>query len=143
MRSRAQLILPEAQAALGKQVTPELYQSQIEIGTSICHTVADEVGTPLPTGVAADQGFSTLTISLPTSQGYVYAIVLKGSATAKFQGSISSVQSLIGVCSPDVEPNICREPGVGLQDLSYASLPNPVNVSPEQIIQVTVTISFS
>ena len=30
LRSRAQLILPEAQAALGKQVTPELYQSQIE-----------------------------------------------------------------------------------------------------------------
>ncbi|MDQ6653831.1 MAG: carboxylate-amine ligase [Acidobacteriota bacterium] len=41
LRSRAQLILPEAQAALGKQVTPELYQSQIEIGTSICHTVAE------------------------------------------------------------------------------------------------------
>ena len=41
LRSRAQLILPEAQAALGKQVTPELYQSQIEIGTSICHTLAE------------------------------------------------------------------------------------------------------
>lgn len=41
LRWRAQLILPEAQAALGKQVTPELYQSQIEIGTSICHTVAE------------------------------------------------------------------------------------------------------
>lgn len=41
LRSRAQLILPEAQAALGNQVTPELYQSQIEIATSICHTVAE------------------------------------------------------------------------------------------------------
>ena len=41
LRSRAHLILPEAQATLGKMVTPELYQSQIEIATSICHTVAE------------------------------------------------------------------------------------------------------
>lgn len=41
LRSRAHLILPAAQAALGRQVTPELYQSQIEIGTSICQTVAE------------------------------------------------------------------------------------------------------
>jgi carboxylate-amine ligase len=41
LRSRAHLILPEAQAALGNLVTPELYQSQIEIATSICNTVAE------------------------------------------------------------------------------------------------------
>ncbi|GAB3492982.1 carboxylate-amine ligase [Spirosoma knui] len=41
LRSRVQAILPKAQATLGDQVTPELYRSQIEIGTSICHTVSD------------------------------------------------------------------------------------------------------
>ena len=41
LRSRAQLILPEANAVLGDEVTPELYQSQIEIATPICHTLAD------------------------------------------------------------------------------------------------------
>ena len=41
LRSRAYLILPVAQEALGNHVTPELFQSQIEIGTSICHTVAE------------------------------------------------------------------------------------------------------
>jgi len=39
LRSRAQAILPKAQAALGDQVTQELYQSQIEIGTSVCQTL--------------------------------------------------------------------------------------------------------
>jgi len=36
LRSRAQAILPQAQSVLGDRVTPELYRSQIEIGTSIC-----------------------------------------------------------------------------------------------------------
>lgn len=36
LRSRVQAILPQAQAVLGDQVTPELYRSQIEIGTAVC-----------------------------------------------------------------------------------------------------------
>ncbi|MBC3787544.1 carboxylate-amine ligase [Spirosoma utsteinense] len=39
LRSRVQAILPQAKAVLGDQVTPELYRSQIEIGTSICQTI--------------------------------------------------------------------------------------------------------
>ncbi|WP_234734426.1 carboxylate-amine ligase [Tellurirhabdus bombi] len=41
LRSRAQAILPQAKAAVGDQVTAELYRSQIEIGTPICHTLAE------------------------------------------------------------------------------------------------------
>jgi carboxylate-amine ligase len=41
LQSRAQRILPEAQEAVGDQVTPELYLSEIEIGTRICRTLAD------------------------------------------------------------------------------------------------------
>ncbi|HVF54623.1 MAG TPA: carboxylate-amine ligase [Pyrinomonadaceae bacterium] len=41
LRSRAQRILPKAEAAVGDQVQPELYLSQIEIGTPVCRTVTD------------------------------------------------------------------------------------------------------
>ncbi len=41
LRSRAASILLKAQASVGEEVQPELYLSQIEIGTPICHTLAD------------------------------------------------------------------------------------------------------
>lgn len=41
LRSRVQAILPSARSVLGDQVTPELYRSQIEIGTSVCHTLTE------------------------------------------------------------------------------------------------------
>ena len=41
LRSRAAHILPEARAAVGDQVQPELYLSQIEIGTPICRNLAE------------------------------------------------------------------------------------------------------
>ncbi|WP_236648660.1 carboxylate-amine ligase [Spirosoma sp. 209] len=39
LQSDAQLILPEARATVGDQVTPEMYRSQIEIGTPVCQTL--------------------------------------------------------------------------------------------------------
>ncbi len=39
LRSRAQSILTEAREAVGDLVTPELYLSQIEIGTPVCRTL--------------------------------------------------------------------------------------------------------
>jgi carboxylate-amine ligase len=41
LRSRALRILPEAQEAVGDSVTPELFLSQIEIGTNICATLSE------------------------------------------------------------------------------------------------------
>ena len=41
LHSRSQRILPKVQETVGDRVQPELYQSQIEIGTPICHTLAD------------------------------------------------------------------------------------------------------
>ena len=41
LRARASSLLPRAQAKLGDEVTNELYQSQIEIGTPVCHTLAE------------------------------------------------------------------------------------------------------
>lgn len=39
--SRAARILPKAQQAVGEEVQPELYLSQIEIGTPVCQTLAE------------------------------------------------------------------------------------------------------
>jgi carboxylate-amine ligase len=41
LRPGALRILPGARAAVGEQVTPEMYLSQIEIGTPICRTLAE------------------------------------------------------------------------------------------------------
>ena len=41
LRPRALRILPKARAAVGDQVTPELYLSQIEIGTPVCQSLAE------------------------------------------------------------------------------------------------------
>jgi carboxylate-amine ligase len=41
LHSHAEHILPEARAAVGESVTPELYLSQIEIGTLVCKTLAE------------------------------------------------------------------------------------------------------
>ncbi|WP_040005599.1 carboxylate-amine ligase [Fibrisoma limi] len=44
LRSRGRSVLSKAQATVGDQVTQELYLSQIEIGTSVCHSLADVRG---------------------------------------------------------------------------------------------------
>ena len=41
LRQRAGRILPRAQEAVGDEVTNELYQSQIEIGTPVCRTLSE------------------------------------------------------------------------------------------------------
>lgn len=41
LRSRAQAILSNAQAVVGTRITPEMYLSQIEMGTPICQTLAE------------------------------------------------------------------------------------------------------
>jgi carboxylate-amine ligase len=41
LHSRSERILLSAQEVVGEQVTPELYLSQIEIGTPICHALAE------------------------------------------------------------------------------------------------------
>lgn len=41
LRSSAATLLPRAQSEVGDDVTCELYLSQIEIGTPVCHTLAD------------------------------------------------------------------------------------------------------
>jgi carboxylate-amine ligase len=41
LRSRAGQVLPAAEPALGERVQPELYRSQVEANTPVCHTLAE------------------------------------------------------------------------------------------------------
>jgi carboxylate-amine ligase len=41
LRPRVSRVLPKAQEDLGDEVTNELYQSQIEVGTPVCHSLAE------------------------------------------------------------------------------------------------------
>jgi len=41
LRPRSAEVLPHAQKTVGDEVQPELYLSQIEIGTPVCHTLAE------------------------------------------------------------------------------------------------------
>jgi carboxylate-amine ligase len=41
LRPRASRVLPDAQETLGDKVTNEFFQAQIEIGTPVCHTLAE------------------------------------------------------------------------------------------------------
>jgi carboxylate-amine ligase len=41
LHSRQEQIMPEAKATMGDSVTPELYLSQIEIGTPVCHALSE------------------------------------------------------------------------------------------------------
>jgi hypothetical protein len=77
-------------------------------------------------------------------------VVLTGSITAGKNGAVANVQSMVALCDSSVLSVNCR---IGLpisgggsvqpQAFSSATLPSPVNVAAGQIIQLTVTLSFS
>ena len=56
LRQRAGRILPRAQEAVGDEVTNELYQSQIEIGTPVCRTLVGGQGRAGPAPSRGDRG---------------------------------------------------------------------------------------
>jgi hypothetical protein len=73
-------------------------------------------------------------------------VVLEGSVTADHAVDVSVVDTIGKLCLADVSPVDCRAIPSGpitLFRYTTATLPSPVPVDAGQIIQVTVTISFS
>ncbi len=71
---------------------------------------------------------------------------LEGSVTADYGSSIGEVETLTKSCSGSISPTACRSlvPSLGnIRGFTFAELPSSVPVLAGQIIQVTVTISFS
>jgi hypothetical protein len=92
--------------------------------------------------------FPTLTVNNVDNK-----IVLSGTATAAMNGSIGKVATSVGVCSPATAPAACTElayrfgsisvdQAYGGANMTHAII-TPIEVVQDQIIQVTVKISFS
>jgi hypothetical protein len=119
---------------VGGGVTPPCVSSGLPVNCTI-----NEVGSPVNPG-APD--FATLTLS--TNLG---ALVLSGNATAQAAGTINSVVTVGTLCPATTPPATSCYFGTSSNftvfNLVSGSANPPINVSLGQIIQVTVTISFS
>jgi hypothetical protein len=105
--------------------------------------IVDAAATPRPPGTAV---FPTLTAALGGTNAN--QVILTGSATALVQGQIEYVATRQGTCVATTAPAQCNVAGTVLQftvhDLRNSQgQPAPLSVAAGQIIQVTVTISFS
>jgi cell division protein FtsB len=70
--------------------------------------------------------------------------VITGTATAQLAGTISSVQSFVYTCNPNIAPATpCTLASAGFNGFTSAALGTPIQVSAGQTIAVTVNISFS
>ena len=87
--------------------------------------------------------------NLTVSQTIGGGIVLKGSLTSHstVPTTFPQVRTVISKCAPSVAADTCTGAAVYgvVHELGFSgtSLPTPLELQPEQIVQVTVTISFT
>lgn len=86
-----------------------------------------------------DTYFPNATIGLSADQR---KLVLTGHATAQRSAAIAAVQTVIEHCSSNVSPTACAN-ATGINPFTQAFLSTPMNVVAGQVVQVTVTFSFS
>jgi len=75
--------------------------------------------------------------------GDLHGVVLSGSATSANGGQIASVESHLLYCDPSVVPSACWGFGASSREITSHTLTAPIAVQAGQIMQVTVTITFS
>jgi hypothetical protein len=109
-------------------------------GVSPCGSVACTVSEP-----GGDLTATSTNLTVTGAQN-PYATVLQGSFQAPSAGDIGNVRSFLTLCQPSVSPTACPGSGaflfVATAFTSY-QLPTPITVLAKQIVQVTVTYSFS
>lgn len=76
-----------------------------------------------------------------TASGSGHDLILSGSTTANRGGEIDRVETRLGACPNTDTPAACG--AVGQSAFTQKTLPSPVVVTLGQIVQVTVTLSFS
>jgi hypothetical protein len=98
--------------------------------------VIGEVGSTDP-----EAQFKTMTVSVPATGPNAGKLVLSGNATAEADGDIARVYTQLGFCAGTVAPSSCAT----YRDVDFTSrdLAPPLVVLANQIVQVTVVISFS
>jgi len=95
---------------------------------------------------AAYQGMTLHSTNLTVNVVTPSSIVLSGSVTASNASTIDRVKSTFSFCQPgnDVTSSSCRTSANNVFfDFTGVTLTTPPSVVPGQLIQVTVTISFS
>ncbi len=81
-----------------------------------------------------------------TSAANPFAAVLQGSFQASSAGDIAQVITYLNLCQPSVSPTACPGSGAFLfvaVPFTDRTLPAPITVQVNQIVQVTVTFTFS
>jgi hypothetical protein len=73
---------------------------------------------------------------------------LGGTATANASASIAHVETGLRYCAATLSPQFCADPAnlaseIGRVPFSGTDLPQPIAVVAGQIVQVTVTLTFS
>lgn len=113
-------------------------------GIVLGNPAGDPCGETTPGGMnwylpcSIDESPGTLRVTADGS-----ALVLTGSVTAVFNSSIKYVKTHLGVCTANVTPGVCLSSAFTDFPMTAATLAQPVPVTAGQIIQVTVTITFS
>jgi hypothetical protein len=122
-------------------------------GTSIC----GKTNCAIVTNTTAGGGFTYCanTQNVACATGMTTSvnsnIVLAGQMTASQAGTVNTVNTILAACPSTVTPKDCgtTPPTVGNglnpspQQFTLATLPSAVSVNAGQIVQVTVTLSFS
>jgi hypothetical protein len=69
---------------------------------------------------------------------------LVGALTFPSAGNVTQVETIVNFCSGAIAPSVCAAtPSSNLAIFTSANLPTPVSVAANQLVQITVTFSFS
>jgi len=137
---------------LTRQATPGTWSIAVSDGlcppvlsSTVCQIVENASGVT-PTGSL----FTNLKVSPSVPTSSVTPITLSGSLTASSAGSVSNVILQIGSCPGSTAPQSCTVTAASsipvitsLNSFTSHPLAAPVSVQQGQIVQFTVTISFS
>jgi hypothetical protein len=148
-------LVPKGGGALASILTANVTPGPLAIGlttsgTSICAT-ANCVLVPNPSvsvGLAlCNSAFptNTCTAGLTTTlSGNGLESVSSGQLTATNAGTITTVSTFAGFCGPSISTTACQTAttGEGFDALTSTTV-SPISVNAGQIVQVSVTISFS
>jgi hypothetical protein len=128
---------------LSRRATPGHWFVQVwSVANSAWSGGTANIGEP-PMAVT-DRNFPTLTLDAG------YPLTLRGQATASRDGIVTHVGTFNTPCGPNVAPATCETAGVSeqftsteLKTTGVPSVPSPLSLKKNQILQVSVTISFS
>jgi len=100
--------------------------------------------------VVIEPGIATGVISVSSNLTVTYSpnpsrTTLQGSYQASSAGDISLVSTLLGACAPSLTPSSCPSASNNLGQVPFSSrtLTTPIPVQSGQIVQLTVTFTFS